>query len=45
MEVNGDSIDMEIGTAADFSIMSKDMYVKRFKSIPLQNTDMWPDAV
>ena len=31
---------LTIDTAADFSMMSKDMYVKRFKSIPLQNTDV-----
>ena len=40
VEINGESIDMEVDTAADFSIMSRDTYIKRFKSFPLQNTDV-----
>ena len=35
-----DSINMEVDTVADFSIMSRDTYIKRFKSFPLQNTDV-----
>ena len=31
---------MEVDTAADFSIMSSDTYIKRFKSFPLQNNDV-----
>ena len=38
VEVNSEHIDTEVDTAAEFSIMSRDTYVKRFKSIPLQNT-------
>ena len=40
VEINGESINMEVDTAADFSIMSRDTYIKRFKSFPLQNTDV-----
>ena len=40
VELPGERIDMEVDTAADFSIMSRDTYVKRFKSIPLQDTDV-----
>ena len=40
MEINGESINMEVDMAADFSIMSRDTYIKRFKSFPLQNTDV-----
>ena len=40
VEINGESIDMEVGTAADLSIMSRDTYIKRLKSFPLQNTDV-----
>ena len=40
VEINGDSINMEVDTVADFSIMSRDTYIKRFKSFPLQNTDV-----
>ena len=38
--VNGESINMEIDTAADYSIMSSDTYAKKFKAFPLQNTDV-----
>ena len=31
---------MEVGTAVDFAFMSRETYVKRFKSIPLQDTDV-----
>ena len=40
VEINGESINMEVVTAADFSIMRRDTYIKRFKSFPLQNTDL-----
>jgi len=40
VEINGESINMEVDTAADFSIMGRDTYIKRFKSFPLQNTDV-----
>ena len=34
VEINGESINMEVDTAADFSIMGRDTYIKRFKSFP-----------
>ena len=40
VEINGKNINIEVDTAADFSIMSRDTYIKRFKSFPLQNTDV-----
>ena len=40
VEINSESINMEVDTAADFSIMSRDTYIKRFKSFPLHNTDV-----
>ena len=40
VEINSESINMEVDTAADFSVMSRDTYIKRFKFFPLQNTDM-----
>ena len=40
VEINGENMDMQIDTAADYSIMSRDTYVKKFKSVPLQKTDI-----
>ena len=40
VEINGENMDTQIGTAADYSIMSRDTYVKKFKSIPLQKTEL-----
>ena len=40
VEINGENMDMQIDTAADHSIMSIDTYVKKFKSVPLQKTDI-----
>ena len=40
VEINGESINMEVDMAADFSIMSRDTYIKRFKSFPLQDADV-----
>ena len=39
VEINGENMGMEVDTAGYFSIMSRDMYVKRFKFFLLQNTD------
>ena len=40
VDINGENMDMQIDTAADYSIMSRDTYVKKFVSIPLQTTDI-----
>ena len=39
VEINGENMDMQIDTATDYSIMSRDKYVKKFKSVPLQKTN------
>lgn len=40
LAVNGENINMEIDTTADYSIMSSDTYANTFKAFPLQNTDV-----
>ena len=38
--MNGESINMEIDMAADYYIISSDIYAKKFKAFPLQNADV-----